>query len=387
MLRVGAVIVLATASAMAEPAGDATDRRRASEALVAGQLADADARYAALLAAAPIDADLWFDRCLVRYAQGDFGAAINACYRALGGGHQSRVIDLLSRIATAMGGGGIDPPNDLLPEPSEQWFTTPTLPVARPTARATRAIEEPEGGGPPQRGTFDVIAPERIASYRGTPPALPYQVAVRHEEYLRGFDVSLVIGALSYAPDAQRAVVGGRLAQFDRYPTWFVEYLQAIDSSGGIATVGMEAGLPLAPPASGSYTSKARLSPGFALSIPWGRSVGRHALIDNYTTALHGEVRMSISGEVMLTRHRSLAIAATISGGLNLGKAALAIGRAFGDICLSDDETASCPKSPDPNPGWPMYHWMARLSFTLGSRAGHRPYADYDTFHPIGGGP
>jgi len=95
----GAPAGLAQQAPRAQPAP--SDLRRAgAAALEGGQLREALALYQRALAAGD-DARVWFDLCLVRYAAGDYGRAINACYRALPA-NEDRAITLLAQIAAAM---------------------------------------------------------------------------------------------------------------------------------------------------------------------------------------------------------------------------------------------------------------------------------------------
>src|SRR5690606_24968925 len=60
-------------------------RRAGAEALEDGRLGEALALYERALGPARSDPRVWFDLCLVRYAAGDHGRALDACYRALPG--------------------------------------------------------------------------------------------------------------------------------------------------------------------------------------------------------------------------------------------------------------------------------------------------------------
>src|SRR6185295_13423950 len=102
-----AAVLARPAAAVAQPAPSDLPRAGAA-ALEDGRLGDALALYERALGPARSDARVWFDLCLVRYAAGDYGRALDACYRALPA-DEHRVILLLEQIAAAMRAAGVRP--------------------------------------------------------------------------------------------------------------------------------------------------------------------------------------------------------------------------------------------------------------------------------------
>ena len=91
-----AAILAVSPAARAEPAPSDLQRAGAA-ALEDGRLGEALALYERALGTASNDGRVWFDLCLVRYAAGDYGRAINACYRALPA-DEGRAIMLSARM-------------------------------------------------------------------------------------------------------------------------------------------------------------------------------------------------------------------------------------------------------------------------------------------------
>jgi hypothetical protein len=436
----GAIVVNGGAirGAAAGPARSGLQRAGAA-ALFAGRLAEAEALYQQALAEPGPTAPIWFDLCLVRYAAGDYGRAINACYRALDG-DEARVLRLLERIAAAMSDAGISASGVVLPEPVRAWFepeqwlgaalaaTAPRRSVTPETADAApQPAEGPPGpadapprpadapprpadappapadappapaDAPPMRAdaavgaaadparapsAFDVIGPDQLDRLRGPAPPLPYAVPAPADDYGAGYDVSPRTGVLLYAPDTSPLVAGARVELRRRdwgspgHTYYFGEYLHAVDGTGGIGAVGVGARVGL----TGGIVSGSA-----GLAVPWGRSEGRRdVLIRDHTLGLHGEVRFGLHHEVMISRSRSVSFEGTLIAGLNLGKALIRFGDALGDLCADDDSDCG-PDTPDANPSWPIGHVMLQLGVSFGWRGSHAPYARSEVFAPAGG--
>jgi hypothetical protein len=350
----------------------------AATALEAGRLDEADALYMRALAASPADAGLWMNMCIVRYAQGDFGRAINACYRGLPA-NQGRAIGLLHHIELAIRAQHLEPPQLLVPDPAQSWFVRqrPDSPLSAgeppAAARATRtAAVEPQ----PSISTFDVLPDDAVTKLRGRAPTLPYSIAPRNDDYRRGYDVSLRTGLLNYAPAASPFVAGARLEMREREPGvsshifYYGEYLHAYDNSGGIAAGGIGA-------------RDTVMSGAIGLAIPWGIAPGRdHATYPGHVTGLHAELRYGIHREFMIGRDFGADFEATLVGGLNLAKAAIRIGDGFSDVCF-DNHEENCPHTPDGNPDWPMWHAMLQVGVSFGYRTGRPAYDHAELFTPF----
>jgi hypothetical protein len=169
-------------------------RRAGAAALEAGRLGEALGLYERALGASRIDQRVWFDLCLVRYSAGDYGRALNACYRALPD-HEARVRGLLQRIGAAMRASGVRAGPVFVPDPEPRWYSPDSSPygtltvAALPPERsgAVRALDpEPLADA----GTADVIAAARLDRLRGRRPALPYHVASRPDDYGVGLDTA-----------------------------------------------------------------------------------------------------------------------------------------------------------------------------------------------------
>lgn len=368
-----------SSNALAQPAPTERQRQGAA-ALLAGELEEAEALYQQALAEPAPDAPVWFDLCLVRYAAGDFGGAINACYRALPA-DEARVLLLLREIALAMQTAEVRPGRVVVPEPTRSWFFAhnwllKAVPFAEPTAEAGPvrvAAALPSRGV----GADDVLPVDELARLRGARPVMPYRSKVSPDDYAGGVDVSPRVGVLFYAPDASPFLVGGRVEVVQRAPesyghaSYFGEYLHAPDGTGGLIAGG-------AGGAARGYSATA----GFA--IPWGRSEGRSGTFRNHVTGLHGQLRIGVHKELLLGHSWAISFEASIFGGLDLGQIAALIGHGFKNICLEDDEE-DCPDIPDPYPDWPLGHWGLQAGFSIGQRFGHPPYPRAHVFGPMGG--
>ena len=110
-----------------------------------------------------------------------------------------------------------------------------------------------------------------------------------------------------------------------------------------------------------------------------------HALIPGYTLGLHGELRIDWFRDVVLDRNWAISFEATITAGLNLGKAAIRLGDKLSDGCGTKEEDPDCVRTPDGNPTWPLGHWMFQFGISLGRRGGHPPYDRAEVFAPMGG--
>ena len=358
-------------------------RRAGAAALEDGRLGEALALYQRALGPTRSDPRVWFDLCLVRYAAGDYGRAINACYRALPA-DEARAIVLLEQIAVAMQAAGVKPGSLVVPEPVQRWFTSDrwlhavllAAPSPPEAAVATRAREaEPL----PPANLFVAIPVDRLDRMRGRRPTLPYHVAPRPSDYGVGFDLSPQGGLLFYAPDTTPLVAGAR-AEWRRrehgttsHTYYFGEYLSAIDKKGGIGALG--------------YGSRGqKISGSIGLSVPWGRSEGRRdVLVPDHTLALHGELRIGLFREVMIDRGWAVMFEASLTGGLNLAKAAIRLGDKISDAC-DENKPGDCgPKTPDANPDWPLGHWMLQVGVSLGYRGRYPKYDRTDVFAPMGG--
>jgi hypothetical protein len=370
------------APAIARPA-PATPRRAGAAALEGGRLGEALALYERALGPARSDARVWFDLCLVRYSAGDYGRALDACYRALPAGER-RVIVLLERIAAGMRAGGVRTAGVIVPEPLERWFSSDrwlpdALLAAEPppaAAGATRAFD-PEPLPPPV--LFAAIPAEDLDRLRGRRPTLPYHIPSRPGDYGAGLDVSARGGLLSYAPDTTPLVAGVR-AEWRRrawgaasHRFYFGEYLHATDKTGGIGALG--------------YGGRGRkLSGSIGLAVPWGRSEGRRdVLIPDHTLALHGEVRLGVHRELRIDRSWAVTFEASLIGGFNLAKAAIRIGNKLEDACNKDKPGDCGPDTPDANPRWPLWHSMLQIGVSLGYRGRYPRYDRSDVFAPMGG--
>jgi hypothetical protein len=357
-------------------------RRAGAAALEAGQLGEALRLYERARGLVKNDARLWFDLCLVRYSAGDYGRALDACYRALPAGEE-RVTLLLEQIGVAMREARVRPKWLIVPEPVQRWYTAETwlyglLAADEPSeaAGATRAVDpEPL----PAAGAARVVAVDQLDALRGRRPILPYHVRSRPDDYRVGFDISPRVGVLFYAPDTTPLVAGGRLEWRWRdrdvrsHQFYFAEYLHAVDKTGGIAAIG--------------YGGRGRrISGGIGLSVPWGRSEGRKdVLIPDHTLALSGELRIGVNHDVMIDRHWALAFEASVVGGLNLGKAMIRIGDKLSDAC-DESKPGDCgPATPDANPRWPLGHWLLQVGVSLGYRGRHPKYQRAEVFTPMGG--
>jgi hypothetical protein len=357
-------------------------RRAGAEALEDGRLGEALALYERALGPTRSDPRVWFDLCLVRYSAGDYGRALNACYRALDA-DEGRAIALLERIAAAMRASGVRSGRLIVPEPEQRWYspdrwlpevlTSSELPPA--AAGAVRALDpEPLAVA----GAAEVIAAGRLDHLRGPRPTLPYHVPSRADDYGAGLDVSARGGLLFYAPDTT-PLVGGVRAELRRrehgsstHTFYFAEYLHAVDETGGIGAVG--------------YGGRGgKISGSIGLSVPWGRSEGRRdVLIPDHTLALHGELRFGVFHEVMIDRSWAVMFEGSLVAGLNLAKAAIRIGDKISDSCGADDPD-DCPKTPDANPEWPLGHFMIQLGVSFGFRGRHPRYDRAEVFAPMGG--
>jgi len=366
-------------AARAQPAPSELQRAGAA-ALEGGRLGEALALYERALGAARSDGRVWFDLCLVRYAAGDYGRAIDACYRALSA-DEDRAIMLLDRIAAAMKAARVSPGALVVPEPVPQWSSPDSwlpgaLSATEPpeAARATRALDPERPGAD---GSLDVIAADRLDRLRGRRPPLPYQIPARKGEYGVGLDLSARGGVLFYAPDTTPLVSGVRAELRRRvwgtssHTFYFGEYLHAVDKTGGIGAAGIGS-------RGGSFSAS------IGLSVPWGRSEGRrYVLIPDHTLALHGELRIGVHRELMIDRKWAVSFEAGLVGGLNLAKAAIRFGDKLSDAC-GEDET-DCPMTPDANPGWPLGHWMVQLGVSFGYRGRYPRYDRAEVFAPKGG--
>jgi hypothetical protein len=357
-------------------------RRAGAAALEGGQLGEALKLYERARGLVKTDPRVWFDLCLVRYSAGDYGRALDACYRALPAG-EVRVALLLEQIGVAMRDARVRPGLLIVPEPAQRWFTAETwLPEALSAeeppeaAVATRALDpEPL----PAAGAARVIAVDRLDGLRGRRPILPYQVRSRAGDYRAGFDLSARGGLLFYAPDTTPLVGGGRVEwrwrkrDVSSHQLYFAEYLHAVDKTGGVGAIG--------------YGGRGRtISGSIGLSVPWGRSEGRrNVLVPDHTLALHGELRIGVNRDVMIDRHWALAFEASVVGGLNLGKAMIRLGDKLSDAC-DESKPGDCgPKTPDANPRWPLGHWLLQVGVSLGYRGRHPKYDRADVFTPMGG--
>lgn len=356
-------------------------RRAAAEALEAGRLGEALTLYERAFRPKRSDPQVWFDLCLVRYAAGDYGRALNACYRALPA-DEGRVVALLDQIAAAMRTARVRPGRLFLPEPAQRWYEADrwlpeSLTASEPPAEATGAVRALDPEPLAAAGAADVIPAARLNYLRGPRPALPYSIEARPDDYGVGVDISGRGGVLFYAPDTTPLVAGGRLEWRWRehgateHSFYFAEYLHAIDQTGGIAAIGY-----------GGRGGKTTGSIG--LAVPWGRSEGRRdVLIPDHTLALHGEIRFGFFRDVMIDRSFALLFEATLVGGLNLGKAAIRLGDKIGDACGAEE--TDCPETPDGNPGWPLTHVMIQVGVSFGYRGRHPRYAHPEVFAPMGG--
>jgi hypothetical protein len=370
--------------AIARPApGDL--RHAGAEALEDGRLGEALALYERALGPTRSDPRAWFDLCLVRYSAGDYGRALNACYRALPA-DEGRVVALLERIAAAMRASGVRPGRLIVPDPEQRWsspdrWLSEALTSSEPPpagAGAVRALDPEPLGAARAAGAADVIAADRLDHLRGPRPTLPYHVPSRADDYGVGLDLSARGGLLVYAPDTT-PLVGGVRAEWRRrergtraHDLYFAEYLHAADETGGIGAVGL-----------GGRGGK--LSGSIGLSVPWGRSEGRRdVLIPDHTLALHGEVRLGVFRDVMIDRSWAVMFEGSLVAGLNLAKAAIRIGDKLSDACGADDPE-DCPETPDANPGWPLGHFMIQLGVSFGFRGRHPRYDRAEVFAPMGG--
>lgn len=364
MRAIGLGILFISATAAADPAADA---------LVAGRLDEAATRYESALTASPTNARLWFDMCLVRYASGDFGRAINACYRALPA-DEGRVLGVIDRISVAMTAQHLAVPHVIVPEPSRSWFAAAhddTPASAHPVRGTAESM--------PMVGTFDVIPAANLDGLRGRAPTLPYSIASRAQDYAYGANISARTGVLFYAPDTTPFVAGARVEwiQHDHgaegHLYYYGEYMHALDGKGGIASAGF-----------GARDQSMLASVGLAL--PWGHDDDRvHAAFPGHVMSLNGELRIGVHREVMIGRAFAADFEASIVGGLNIAKAGIRIGDAFSDLCLEEKEEKCPPKTPDGNPDWPMYHSMLQIAVTFGHRGGQPAYDRPDLYAPMGG--
>jgi hypothetical protein len=368
------------APSVAQPAS-AELRRAGAAALEAGQLGQALSLYQRALGPTRSDPQIWFDLCLVRYAAGDYGRALNACYRALPA-DEGRVVALLEQIAEAMRAARVQTGRLFVPEPLQRWYEserslTESLAASEPPAEATGAVRALDPAPLAAPGAADVIPAARLDYLRGRRPALPYSIRSRPDDYGVGVDLSGRGGVLIYAPDTTPLVAGGRLEWRWRehgateHKLYFAEYLHAIDQTGGIAALGY-----------GARGGKTTGSIG--LAVPWGRSEGRrNVLIPDHTLALHGELRFGFFREFMIDRSFALLFETTLVGGLNLAKAAIRLGDKIGDACGAEE--TDCPETPDGNPGWPLSHFMIQVGVSFGYRGRHPRYARPEVFAPMGG--
>lgn len=388
----GAIALAAAAAqpapAVAQPAPPVAQpappdlRAAGAAALEGGRLGEALALYERALGPKRSDARVWFDLCLVRYSAGDYGRALDACYRALPA-DEARVVVLLAQIAAAMRDAGVKPGPLVVPEPVLRWFSADqwlheALQAAElppEAAGATRALD-PEPLAP--AGSFPVLTTDQLDRLRGRRPTLPYHVPSRPEDYGAALVFSAQGGLLSYAPDTT-PLVGGVRAEWRRrawgassHTYYFGEYLHAIDQQGGIGAFGFgERGR--------------RISGSIGLAVPWGRSEGRRdVLIPDHTLALHGELRIGMYRDVMIDRAWAVTFEASLAGGLNLAKAAIRLGDKIADDC-GEASPADCPRTPDGNPAWPLGHWMLQVGVSLGYRGRHPKYDRPDVFAPMGG--
>jgi len=374
--------------AAAEPAASAR-RREGTRALLAGRLAEAEALYQQALAAPAPATSIWFDLCLVRYAAGDFGRAINACYRALDA-DEDRAVRLLQQIAAGMSAAGISASGVVLPEPARAWFD----PEKWLPGQLEHAKVDPQGAGgvrvaaaDPAAGpvadpirapsSFDVIDASQVDRLRGAAPPLPYAIPAPRTDYSSGYDLSLRTGILLYAPDTTPAVTGARVevkrhvwgALAHEY--YFGEYLHALDGTGGIGAFGY--GLRTGGPgniASGSV----------GLAVPWGRSEGRRdVLIPDHTLALHVEVRVGVHHEMIFGRSLAVSFEGSAVAGLNPAKALFRLD----DFCYDGERNCS-EDEPDANASWPLGHVMLQLGVSFGRRSDYAPYARTEVFAPMG---
>jgi hypothetical protein len=356
--------------------------RAGAEALEAGRLGEALKLYERALGPARSDPRVWFDLCLVRYSAGDFGRALNACYRALPA-DQRRVMALLERIAVAMRASNVRVGRLIVPEPEPRWYSpdkglSEALVVWEDPPASAGAVRALDPAPLPAAGAADVIPAARLDYLRGRRPTLPYRVPSRPDDYGVGLDVSPRGGLLFYAPDTTPVVGGGRIEWRTRehgtspsYEFYFAEYLHAIDKTGGIGAIGL-----------GGRGSK--YSGSIGLSVPWGRSEGRRdVLIPDHTLALHGELRFGMFRDVMIDRSWGLVFEGSLVGGLNLAKAAIRLGDKISDSCGAEE--TDCPMTPDANPRWPLGHFMIQLGFSFGYRGRHPRYGRADLFAPMGG--
>jgi hypothetical protein len=366
--------------AAAQPAPE--DLRRAgAEALEDGRLGEALALYERALGPTRSDPRVWFDLCLVRYAAGDFGRALNACYRALPA-DEVRVVALLERIAAAMRASGVRPGRLIVPEPELRWYApdrrlSEVLRSSEPPPASAGAVRALDPAPLAAAGATDVIAGSRLDYLRGPRPTLPYHVPSRADDYGVGLDLSARGGLLFYAPDTTPLVSGAR-AEWRRrvhgtrtHTFQFAEYLHAIDETGGIGAIG-------------TGGRGGRTSGSIGLAVPWGRSEGRRdVLIPDHTLALHGELRLGMFRDVMLDRSWALLFEGSLVAGLNLAKAAIRLRDNIKDACGADEP--ACPRTPDANPQWPLGHFMIQLGVSFGYRGRHPRYDRAEVFAPMGG--
>jgi hypothetical protein len=333
--------------------------------LEAGRLDEAEAVFTAKPPSGWRD----FDLCLVHYAKGEYGKAIEACYRALDSFTTEKLAQqMLAVIHATMRAQGLTA-HGLMPHPTRLWHTASLdHRIAGSRERATVAAAPVE---PLLAATLDT-------DLRGRAPPLPYRIPAGKSDYTTGYDVVLVTGALFYGKDASPFVAGLR-GEFrlhrpgeNGYGHAWGEYLQAPDRSAGIAAIGFGG-------ASGGDYGERGFGADLMFSVPFGKDDRRQdVLVPGYQTAVMLAARVTAHYELDLGSI-TIGFHPAVDGGINISKVF------SGDTCFTmNDECEDKQSADEKSPTWKWTYWMVQLGVSVGIRRGSQRYHDEHVFAPSG---
>jgi hypothetical protein len=306
------------------------------------------------------------DLCLVHYAKGEYGKAIEACYRALDHLTTEKLAqDMLAVIHETMRAQGLTA-QGLMPHPTRLW---------RSSNLDHRIAGSHERAAVAAKPTEPVLTAMLDAEVRGQAPPLPYRIPAGESDYKTGYDVVFVGGALFYGKDASPFVAGLRGEYRLHKPgengfghAWG-EYLQAPDRSAGILAAGFGG-------ASGGAYGERGFGADVLFSIPFGKDDRRRdVLFPGYQTALMLGLRLTAHVELDLGPI-TIGVRPAIEGGFNIGKAF------SGDWPTPGEDEEEGGRDEDPT--WEWTYWMVQLGVSVGVRRGYQRYHDEHVFAPSG---
>jgi hypothetical protein len=295
-------------------------RARARAALLDGRLDDAEQLLGAALAERSDEisqAPLWHDLCLVRYAAGAYGDAINACYRALADrDYEPYVEDALARIGDAIAASDLSLDGIVLPDPQTQWRNPRAqihdAMVVDPLESAAGAVRDLRAPSL-EANLRDPLSADEADRLRGPARRLRGRVERLTPRSLGGgLGLDLKLGSLTYAPDTKPGVGGVRIdyRRLDLDGGWhghaFAEYLHAFDGTGGIG-------------AAGYGWEEEIFGVELAASLPWGK----HGT--DTVAGMHAEARGAFRFELVWWTERRAVFEVWFAVGVDAGKALLLV--------------------------------------------------------------